>query len=204
MTTIALQHRILLLTIAPALLISILLGWYFSQARTQDVQNFLEQQASNIAEPLALASEQALAEQNTPLLNRLLDISHRKNSPLVKSIAIYTADHRLVATSNHHPTIDLLKYPAQQGALQYTELQSLQDWLIIRTPIRQESSSAEASEVLGYLSVQLQRDSIKMARQSSLLSSMVAVLLALMFSAIAGWLLSRYISRPVEAMSSLL
>ncbi|MDP4535421.1 two-component sensor histidine kinase BarA [Alkalimonas collagenimarina] len=204
MTTIALQHRILLLTIAPALAISILLGWYFSQARTQDVQSYLEQQASNIAEPLALASQQAMADQNYPLVNRLLDLSHRKNSPLVKSIAVFTPDHRLITTSNHHPTIELLQHQTPTSAMQHTELQRLRDWLIIRTPIWQESAATDNSELLGYLSVQLQRDSIKMARQSSWLSSAGAVLIALLFSAIAGWLASRYISRPIEAMLSLL
>lgn len=204
MTTIALHHRILLLSIIPALVISISLGWYFSQARTQDMQNYLQQQASNIAEPLALASEQALVNHNIMLLNRLLDSSHRKNSPLVKSIAIFTTDHQLVTTSNHHPTIDALQYKGSSTALHHTELEQFKDWLIIRTPIRLESPSSETSELLGYLSLQLQRDSIRIAYQSSLLSSALAVLLALLFSSLVGLVANRFISRPIAAMITLL
>ncbi|MEE2023211.1 MULTISPECIES: two-component sensor histidine kinase BarA [Alkalimonas] len=204
MTTLALHHRILLLIVAPTFFISVSLGWYFTQARTQDVRHFLEQQASNIAEPLALASTEALANRNQQALRQLLDISHRKNSPLVKSIAVFDTQHQLFATSNHFPHISRLQLTTYSPPLQFTELESAPDWLIIRTPIWLNAEQGVQSELLGYLAVQLQRDSLRLARQSSMLSSIIAVLVALLLSAILGWLASRTLTRPIQAMLQLL
>lgn len=200
MTTLALHHRILLLIVAPTFLISALLGLYFTQARTQDVRLFLEQQASNIAEPLALASAEALAQGNQYMLGQLLDVSHRKNSPLVKSIAVFDTHHQLIATSNHYPGIHQLQLSNQQNKLQFTELQSAADWLIIRSPIWQQIEQASTPQQLGYLAVRLQRDNLILARQSSILSSVLAVLAAMLLSTILGWLASRSIHRPIQQM----
>ncbi|MCC5826358.1 two-component sensor histidine kinase BarA [Alkalimonas sp.] len=204
MTTLALHHRVLLLIVAPTFLISALLGWYFTQARTQDVRHFLEQQASNIAEPLALASAEALAQNNQYMLGQLLDVSHRKNSPLVKSITVFDPQHQLIATSNHYPGIHQLTLQGNKAPLQFTELESAANWLIIRTPIWQQAEPEVAPQQLGYLAVRLQRDSLILARQSSILTSVLAVLAALLLSTVLGWLASRTINRPIQQMLQLI
>ncbi len=79
MTKIGLRDWILLITLVPTLLISLCLGSYFSYARYQDLQSYLEEQASNIAEPLAIAAEQGLLQENQPQLQRLLNITHRND-----------------------------------------------------------------------------------------------------------------------------
>ena len=200
MTTLALHHRILLMIVAPTVLISLLLGSYFTQVRTQDVQHFLEQQASNIAEPLALASSDALAQGNDALLRQLLDVSHRKNSPLVKSLAIFDPQHQLLFTSNYHPQIQALSRSSTQPAMQFTELEPQDQWLIIRSPIWQETGYSSQPQLLGYLAVQLQRDSLRLARNASLLASLLAVFAALLLSTLLGWLTSRRISLPIEQL----
>ena len=140
MTKIGLRDWILLITLIPTLLISLCLGGYFSYARYHDLQLHLEDQASNIAEPLAIASEQGLLSGNTQHLQRLLNISHRKNSPLVKSIAIFDHDHQLVATSNLHKDFAKLTPGVGSAPLAQSSIDDHGDWLIIRVPVKLEAS----------------------------------------------------------------
>ena len=97
MTKIGLRDWVLLTTLVPTLLVSLCLGGYFSYARYHDLAQYLEEQAENIAVPLAIASEHALLHNSRQDVKRLLDVSHRKNSALVKSIAIFNADHELLS-----------------------------------------------------------------------------------------------------------
>lgn len=89
MTKLGLRDWILVLASVPTLLIGLLLGGYFTLNRYLDLNDFLLDQGITIIEPLAIATEQPLAERNKKLLNRLVSQSHNKHAPLIKSIAIF-------------------------------------------------------------------------------------------------------------------
>ena len=136
MTKIGLRDRILLITLLPTLVISLCLGGYFSYARYQDQAAYLEEQASNIAEPLAVAAEHNLLTGDKVGLLRLLNVSLRKNAPMVRTIAVFSPNHQLIATSNQHKDFAALQSPAHEPMPKHSMVQQLEDSLLIKTPIQ--------------------------------------------------------------------
>ncbi len=43
-----------------------------------------------------------MTQHSRESLKRLIGLTHRKNSPLIKSIAVFTQDNQLFVTSNYH------------------------------------------------------------------------------------------------------
>ena len=220
MTKIGLRDWILLITLIPTLLISLCLGGYFSYARYHDLQLHLEDQASNIAEPLAIASEQGLLSGNTQHLQRLLNISHRKNSPLVKSIAIFDHNQQLVATSNLHK--DFAKLTPAKGAspLVQSQIDDQGDWLIIKVPVILEAShinelalnaatpSKELGRILqtegrlGTVVVELQKDKVLLAQQTSMLVSLLIILLGMSVGLVLSLRLIGRLTSPLQQLNN--
>lgn len=220
MTKIGLRDWILLITLIPTLLISLCLGGYFSHARYHDLQLHLEDQASNIAEPLAIASEQGLLSGHTQHLQRLLNISHRKNSPLVKSIAIFDHDHKLVATSNLHKDFAKLTPASGSAPLTQSSIDDHGDWLIIRVPVKLEAShinelaldsttpSKELGRILqtegqlGTVVVELQKDKVLLAQQTSMLVSLLIILLGMSVGLILSLRLIGKLTSPLQQLNN--
>jgi two-component system sensor histidine kinase BarA len=220
MTKIGLRDWILLITLIPTLLISLCLGGYFSHARYHDLQLHLEDQASNIAEPLAIASEQGLLSGNTQHLQRLLNISHRKNSPLVKTIAIFDHEHQLVVTSNLHKDFAKLAPAAGSAPLEQSSIDDLGDWLIIRVPVKLDAShinelaldaATHAKELgrilqteglLGTVVVELQKDKVLLAQQTSMLVSLLIILLGMSVGLILSLRLIGRLTLPLQQLNN--
>lgn len=220
MTKIGLRDWILLITLLPTLLISLCLGGYFTYARYQDLQSYLEEQASNIAEPLAIAAEQGLLQDSKPQLQRLLNITHRKNSPLVRSIAIFDHQHQLVVTSNFHRDFARLQLAASQPLPDYSQIHDQGQWLLIRVPIKLENShvvdiamKAEISGqplgnvlategLLGYVLVEIEKDKVLLAQQTSLLISLLVILLGLTVSLVLSLRLIGRLTQPLQQLNS--
>lgn len=207
MTKIGLRDWILLITLVPTLLISLGLGGYFSFARYQDVQHHLEEQANNIAEPLAIVSEQALLYNNKAMLQRLLNLSHRKNSPLVKTIAIFDRQHNLVVTSNYHKDFDRLNDIALQHWPVHSQILDNGKELIVLVPVIQEQTNDESavaqSPALGLVLVELQKDKVLLAQQSSLLVSLLIILLGMMLGLALSLKLVGRLTAPMQQLINL-
>ncbi|MFC4653681.1 MULTISPECIES: two-component sensor histidine kinase BarA [Rheinheimera] len=205
MTKLALRHWVLLTTLVPTLVVSLGLASYFSLVRHQDLAADLSQQAENIAAPLAIASEHALLQNSRQDLKRLLDASHRKNPALVKSIAIFNADHELLVTTNYHKDFNLLKFPHFAAIPAQPQLELTDDYLVMRYPIIPESVAAVAEPLpLGYVAVQLSRDKNRLRQQSALLGTLLLVVLALGFAVYASLKLVKRISTPVRQMNDVI
>ncbi|MCT6698994.1 two-component sensor histidine kinase BarA [Rheinheimera sp. 4Y26] len=207
MTKIGLRDWILLITLVPTLFISLGLGGYFSFARYQDVQHYLEEQASNIAEPLAIASEEALLYNNKTLLQRLVNLSHRKNSPLVKSIAIFDRQHQLVVTSNYHKDFARLTTIAEHPWPDHSEILDDGKELIILVPVLPEQTDSDSpaaqSPALGLVLLELQKDKVLLAQQSSLLVSLLIILLGMMVGLALSLKLVGRLTTPMQQLISL-
>jgi two-component system sensor histidine kinase BarA len=220
MTKIGLRDWILLITLVPTLLISLCLGGYFSHARYHDLQLHLEDQASNIAEPLAIASEQGLLSGNTQHLQRLLNISHRKNSPLVKSIAIFDHNHQLVVTSNLHKDFAKLTPAAGSAMLPQSLIDDHGDWLIIRVPVKLETSHInelalnaatpsnqlgrilQTEGQLGTVVVELHKDKVLLAQQTSMLMSLLIILLGMSIGLVLSLRLIGRMTSPLQQLNN--
>ncbi|MBO1519317.1 two-component sensor histidine kinase BarA [Oceanisphaera pacifica] len=206
MTKYGLRARIFAYTIIPTLLIGIALAGYFSVSRYQQLEDALTQQGVNVIEPMALASELALTSRNRESLNRLLSNIHRNNSPLIKSIALFDKQGRLLVTSNYHRDFNLLRLPKDMPIPQSTLVENGENGIILRTPvltdnIQTDSSWEEVSAVpIGYIAMQLTNDSTMLIHYKDSFFAGLIVLLAVGLSALFGGRLIRGVSQPVNDM----
>lgn len=218
MTKIGLRDRILLITLLPTLVVSLCLGGYFSYARYQDQSAYLEEQASNISEPLAVAAEHDLLADDKVGLLRLLNVSLRKNAPMVRTIAVFDTKHQLIATSNQHKDFAQLQAPANSSVPTQSTVQQLDDSLLIKTPIQLELSYLQqllsdpktpapliaelrANEGrLGYVLVQIQKDKVLLAQQRSMLMSLLLILLGLTAALLMSLRLLSRVSTPLQQL----
>ena len=104
-----LRAQVIVYTILPTIIIGALLGTYFSFHRYQQANEYLINRAINITEPLAIASEYGIEDETRSILRRLLGATHRKNSPIVNSIAVFNERNELFVTSNFHRNFEMLR-----------------------------------------------------------------------------------------------
>ncbi|MGB5855054.1 MAG: two-component sensor histidine kinase BarA [Oceanisphaera sp.] len=208
MTKYGLRARILAYTIIPTLLIGIFLAGYFSVSRYQQLEEALTRQGVNVIEPMALASELALTSRNRESLNRLLSNIHRNNSPLIKSIALFDEQGRLLVTSNYHRDFNLLRLPEGIPIPRSTEVESGEHGIILRTPvltdnIQTDSSWEDVSAIpIGYIAMQLTNDSAMLVHYKDSFFAGLIVLLGVGMSALFGVRLIRGVSQPITDMVS--
>ncbi|MDX1269570.1 MAG: HAMP domain-containing protein, partial [Oceanisphaera sp.] len=208
MTKYGLRARILAYTIIPTLIIGILLAGYFSVSRYQQMEEVLIRQGVNVIEPLALASELALTSRNREALNRLLSTIHRNNSPLVKSIALFDAEGRLLVTSNYHRDFNAMRLPEAESIPRTTQVASSDEEIILRTPVLTDNIQTDASweEVsavpIGYIAMQLNNDSAMLAHYKDSFFAGLIVLLGVSLSAMFGIRLIKGVSQPITDMVS--
>lgn len=98
MTKYGLRGRVLAFTVLPTLIIGCLLAAYFTFHRYQQLEEYIIEQGISVIEPLAIASEYGMKQNNRELLKRLLGLTHRKNSSFIKSIAVFDLHNQLYST----------------------------------------------------------------------------------------------------------
>ncbi|NTS78074.1 two-component sensor histidine kinase BarA [Catenovulum sp. SM1970] len=158
-----LKDWVLLLTLVPTLVITSLIAGYFTASRYLELDKSIEQQAKQIIEPLALAVQVYLKQgQEAELLN-LLNQTQVKFNPHIKSIAIYSADHRLIATSHYQNSVSLLRASSADGLLHSTTIQHFEEFSILRTPLWNEliDGPVGANKKLNYIALQYQNAAIQ-------------------------------------------
>lgn len=207
MTKYGLRARVLAFTIIPTLLIGTLMAGYFIFHRHQQIENFMIEQGTSIIEPLAVASEYGLTRSSREELRRLISTSHRHNSPLVKSIAIFTKENNLFVTSNFHRDFMLMRIPDGQAIPDLTSVQRLDDYIILRAPIYAESGITEMSlqskatpEIIGYMAIQLNVDRSVIAQYRDTATAVFIVLIGLVLSIISGFNLVNVVIEPINRM----
>jgi len=207
MTKYGLRARVLAFTIIPTLMIGTLLAGYFIFHRHQQIENFMIEQGTSVIEPLAIASEYGLTRSSREDLRRLISTSHRRNSPLIKSIAIFTKDNNLFVTSNFHRDFMEMRLPDGRSIPELTSVEHVDDYIILRTPILAENSLSEASlqssstpEVIGYIAIQLNVDRSVIAQYRDTATAVFIVLLGLVLSLFFGLNLVHVVIEPINRM----
>lgn len=206
MTKYGLRARILAYTIIPTLLIGTLLAGYFSIHRYQQLEKALVRQGVNVIQPLAIASELALNNRNREALNRLLSNIHRNNSPLVKGIALFNADGRLLVTSSYHRDVNRLRLPQGDIIPEQTQVVKDPEGILLRTPILSDTLhvdggwDATTTAPIGYIALELTSDSATLLYYKDSLIAALMVLLASGLSALFGVQLIRRVSQPISDM----
>jgi two-component system sensor histidine kinase BarA len=206
MHKISLKDWVILLTIIPTSLIGIVLAGYFSYNRYLELDDFLNQRATSIIEPLAIVSAEPIANKQRDKLRNLIGFTHRSQSSIIKSIAVFTKDNQVFVTSAYHGDTHLMRVKAGQNMPTSTQIEAHEDYIIFRVPIIDEQNITEpeltelAQKNIGYIAMQVDKSSSKYMQQHQLIVTFFIVLFGVIISALFAFRLIRTVTRPIASM----
>jgi two-component system sensor histidine kinase BarA len=205
MHKISLKDWVILLTIVPTTLIALSIASYFSYSRYDELNTFLTQRSQSIIEPLAIASSLGMLNKNRVQLRNLMNFTHRSQSSIIKSIAVFTKDNQVFVTSSYHGDANLLRLKAGQVIPNSTIFSKNGDDFIFHSPIINETLINEATrsmsqDNIGYIAMQIDSSNIRLKQQDQMLFSFLIVLLGSVFSAFFSYRLIKNFTRPIGAM----
>lgn len=209
MTRYGLRARVITLTLAPTLIIGLLLSALFSFNRYHDLETQVQNAGASIIEPLAIASEEALKNQSRESVRRIISYAHRKNSQFVRSIAVFDARHELFVTSNFHPNFEALMYPKNEPIPVLSSSELHDNTLILRTPILAESRlvedaiNAQSTPVLGYIAIELDLSSLRLQQYQEIFSACLVLIMGLILSGVFAFRLMHDVTRPITHMKNM-
>ncbi|RBM43419.1 two-component sensor histidine kinase BarA [Vibrio tarriae] len=204
-----LRARVMTLTLAPTLIIGLLLSALFSFNRYHDLENQVINAGASIIEPLAIASEDALRMQSRESVRRIISYAHRKNSKLVRSIAVFDANHELFVTSNFHPNFEKLMYPKDKPIPFLSSSVIDDNTLILRTPIVSERTALDnddanpATPVMGYIAIELDLSSLRLQQYQEVFSAGLVLVIGILLSWVFASRLMYDVTRPITHMKNM-
>ncbi len=200
MHKISLKDWVVLLTIVPTALIGIGLAGYFSYSRSSELDEFLYLRAQSIVEPLAIVGKAPITQNNHEELRRIISATHRSQSGIVKSIAVFTLDHQIFVTSAYNGDINLMRLKAGHKIPAYTQSEDTDNFIIFRTPILNENKNSSTPDTLGYIAIQIDKSKIQFDQQSQYIIAFTMAFLASLLSAIFALKLIRNVAKPINSM----
>tara|TARA_Y100001956_G_C4127634_1_gene191220 strand:- start:3244 stop:6036 length:2793 start_codon:yes stop_codon:yes gene_type:complete len=209
MTRYGLRARVITLTLAPTLIIGLLLSAFFSFNRYHDLELQVYNSGLNIIEPLAIASEDGLKNNSRESVRRIISYAHRKNSKFVRSIAVFDYNHELFVTSNFHPNFESLTYPKNEPIPLLGSSVLNENTLIMRAPVIAESGliatsrGKENTPALGYVAVELDLSSLRLQQYQEVFSAVLVLLIGLGLSAVFAYRLMYDVTRPISHMKNM-
>ena len=208
MTKYGLRARVFTLTLAPTLIIGLLLSAFFTMSRYRDLEHQLISTGASIIEPLAISTEYGMADQNREAVRRLISYAHRKHSQIVRSIAVFNTNNELFVTSNFHRNFEALMYPDDQPIPLLLETRLNENSLILRAPILKEGQFSNSSipgyqaETLGYIALELDLSALRLQQYQEVFTALMVLLLGLTLSSLFAYRLMKDVTRPISHMVS--
>lgn len=201
MHKISLKDWVVLLTIVPTAFISFGLAGYFSYNRSIELDEFLNLRAQSIIEPLAITSKSALISNNREALRTVISAAHRSQSSIIKSIAVFTLENQIFVTSAYHGNINLMRLKAEEKIPTYTQAEHAEDFIIVRTPLIEESDDTQSgTNTFGYIALYIDKSSSKLEQQSQYIIAFTMAFLAVLLSSLFALKLIKNIAQPINSM----
>lgn len=184
--------RTLLISVGPALLLTLLLSAFFTYERLKDLDQELRQTGQLIADQLAPAAEYGVISGNLPVLESLASATLR--TPHLHSVEIRDADSRLLIALDRGAT-ESLEYFESPVLLQRITLGD--DFLGLPAP---NEPSQRPLERIGHVRVGLSRQAYAARQQQILLGATLLSLTALLLIYLLARRLARNLAQPISAM----
>jgi len=207
MHKISLKDWVILLTIVPTALIGFGLAGYFSYTRSVEMSEVLDLRAQSIIEPLAIAGKAPLVENNREEIRRMISYAHRSQSNIIKSIAVFTLDNQVFVTSAYNGDLNSMRLKAGEKLPSYTQAETINDFIIYRTPIVDEykidktpNSAKSTSPILGYIAIQVDQSRIKFKQQTQYLIAFTMAFLGALLSGIFTVRFIGHVAKPINSM----
>jgi len=205
MHKISLKDWVILLTIVPTTLIAFTIASYFSYSRYDELNNFLMQRSQSIIEPLAIASTLPMLNKDRVQLRDLMNVTHRSQSSIIKSIAVFTKDNQVFVTSSYHGDTNILRLKAGQVIPTNTIYSQTDENFIFHSPIIAEAPQNDITQSLpqnniGYIAMQVDSSNIRLKQQNQMIFAFFIALLGSAFSAFFSYRLIKNFTRPIGSM----
>lgn len=208
MTKYGLRARVFTLTLAPTLIIGLLLSAFFTMSRYQDLEHQLISTGASIIEPLAISAEYGMTEKNREAIRRLIGYTHRKHSDIIRSIAVFDNHNNIFATSNFHRNFASFMYPEGKPIPRLLDTQLTDNTLILRAPILTEGQfgtnvgSDVRGKALGYIAIELDLSTLRLQQYQEVFTALMVLLLGLTLSSLFAYRLMQDVTQPISHMIS--
>ncbi|CAK1945934.1 sensor histidine kinase BarA [Vibrio crassostreae] len=143
-------------------------------------------------------------------VRQLISYAHRKNSKLVRSIAVFDERHELFVTSNFHPDFESLTYPKDKPIPHLSSSNLLDNTLILRTPIIAEgqyinsaNGQSQANQAIGYIAIELDLSSLRLQQYQEVFSAFLVLILGLGLSGVFAFRLMHDVTQPITHMKNM-
>ncbi|WP_441295994.1 two-component sensor histidine kinase BarA [Shewanella halifaxensis] len=211
MTKYSLRSWVLVLALAPTILVGILLGGYFTINRFYELEDTLIEQASNIIEPLAIASEVGLESKDFETTKRLITSAQLNKASLVQFIAIFDDNNRVVVTSHHYKNHEVMRFDKPLDSMLRTELEQVGDSMILRAPIFKSSnapvqgldkSQQADSDIIkiGYIAILINRENALLQQHRAAVAAFIIVLIGVQLNLFFTFRLVKNVTQPITEM----
>jgi two-component system, sensor histidine kinase len=172
--------RTQLISVGPALLLTLLLTGYFTYARLQDLRQEVNHNGQLIASQLAPASQYSVQSGNLRVLEDLLQATLK--TPHLRFLEVRDGAGNILAYVEQAP-----------GSGQVEVFQA-------KIPAPQDAASTSHSESIGQVVVGMSNDAFNTRQQQILLRATLLALFALALTFLLARQLARRLSRPLSAM----
>lgn len=209
MRALELRSRMMVMATVPVIFLAAVLAVVFLGGRVGDVADAHQQRSRAMARQLATAAEYGLFSANTDHLQLLMSGALRM--PDVRSATVLDGQGRLLARAGAHP----YSVPVLQGLGESVVFDAGRDLDVLWQPIRaQVVRLDDSSEVLappgavptppvGYLRLEVSRDSLRQREREMLLTGVAVTLVGLALGIIMALRLGRGVIRPVLRISAM-
>ncbi len=192
-----LYGQILLLGLGPALVLSIILGGYFINARIQDVQQELDNKGQLIAVQLASTADYFVLTGNpsiiSPLTRVLLedkDVQFIEIEDISGGLLYSHSDEDFVKRAQENDKGLLRWY--QADIIQYDVLSDEEDWF----------GKDSQEKVLGQVRVGLSEAFMEERQNEILMHALMIAMVAMVISALIAWLSAARLANPITRLSA--
>ena len=176
--------RTQLISVGPALLLTLLLTSYFTYARLQDLRHEVNHNGQLIASQLAPASQYSVQSGNLQVLEDLLQATLK--TPHLRFLEVRDSAGNILAYVEQTPD-------SGQASSQVEIFQA-------RIPAPQDAASNSRSEPIGQVVVGMSNDAFNTRQQEILLKATLLALFALVLTFLLARQLARRLSQPLSAM----
>ncbi|MDX7991614.1 ATP-binding protein [Xenorhabdus littoralis] len=207
MTKYSLRTRMMSLILVPVLLVGTLVSISFISYRYYELKSLIVRSGISIIEPLSIASEVGINLDNRKRVKSLINSLHRRNSEIVRAIAIFDEHHKLFDISNNKYDVNHLRLspdeliPTTLSKTEYGNSIILKMPIISETPSsHQWNNTTSASQTIGYIAIDLDLRAAQLQQYKEIATSIILLILCLGGTALFAHALVRKVTQPLNCM----
>ncbi|SET62724.1 two-component sensor histidine kinase BarA [Thalassotalea agarivorans] len=203
MNKLSLKDWVILLTILPTILIGAGITAFFAYNRHIELNEMLTSHGKSIIEPIAITAVRAVEDKNREQLRTKIDFIHRNHSDIISSIAIFSRDNQLLATSIYHGSVSSLRVVNNRQIPTFTQAEEKDSGIIIRSPIIKvgaDRDAAQDNQIIGYVAIAFDKKQVWFLQQNELFVAIAIVIIGTIISGFFSLRLIQQVTRPVSSM----